>query len=352
MKISIKQNQSGASAIMFAMVFIIVISLISLGFATLARRDQRATLDKNLSSEAQLVAESGVNSVVSYVKSKGTSAKPNADCNPTNEVTTDGFVNPSFGADGPKITCITWDTTPNEAVKTLAPYETWSFVDPNPSGRTIISFSSDYGSTYSIDGGLAGRLSALPSLQADKLPIIKVAEVTQQEITETQYPKVEIFYLVPNKSGNNVTPVELQDYTGGANTTDINTNGNASVYGIECSDVCIARISQYPFPKQGGGGAPRMFFFQVIGANKANITYQNADSTWTIVPDGVKGIQTKVDVNAQAQDQSKRLVSYISMQQQTWQPWFAALSNGLCKDIKVDGNNNAGIIESNSCPTN
>jgi Tfp pilus assembly protein PilX len=347
MKISINKNQSGASAIMFAMVFIIVISLLSLGFATLARKDQRATLDKNLSSEAQLVAESGVNSVVSYVKAKGTSAKPNSDCNPTNEVTTDGFVNPSFGADGPKITCITWDTTPNEAVKTLAPYETWSFVDELSTGNNEITITADTATNGGY--GSTGRLTGLPGLVSGKLPIIKVAEVSGTDITNTTNAKVEVFYLVPANNNNDATTsVNLNDGTGAV--TDKNTNGNGSAYGINCSNknICKVSIVGYPTPENASN---RMYFFQVIGDVPATLTYTNFDSM-TGKSAELKGIQTKVDVNAQAQDQSKRLVSYISMQQQTWQPWFAALSNGLCKDIKVDGNNNAGIIQSNSCPTN
>lgn len=348
MKISINKNQSGASAIMFAMVFIIVISLLSLGFATLARRDQRATLDKNLSSEAQLVAESGVNSVVSYVKSKGSSSIGNSSCSPTNAVISDGFVNPSFGTDGPKITCITWDTTPNEAVKTLAPYETWSFVDEQSTGRNEITITADTSTTGGY-GLSPGRLAGLPGLVSGKLPIIKVAEVSGVDITNTANAKVEVFYLVPANNNNGATTsIDLSDYIGAA--ADKNTNGNAAAYGINCSDdTCKISIAGFPFP--GSLPSNRMFFFQVIGDVPATITYTNYD--WATGKSAeLKGIQTKVDVNAQAQDQSKRLVSYISMQQQTWQPWFAALSNGLCKDIKVDGNNNAGIIESNSCPTN
>lgn len=346
-----KLNQVGASAIMFAMAFIVVISLISLGFATLARRDQRATLDKNLSSEAQLAAESGINSVVDYIKTNPTANKADCATVPT------GYNLPQFGTDGPQITCVTWDITPNEAVKSLAPYETWSFVDPAPMGYTILSFSSDSGDVYNIDGHVEGRLSSMPTLQGDKLPIIKVAEVTQNDVIETQYPKVEIFYLVPNQAGLGGTTIDQQDYLGADPPKSVNTNGNAAVYGVKCDNKeCTVRINGYPFPRTGGGNAPRMFFFQAIGSNPANIKYQNADNSWNVVTDGIKGIQTKVDVNAKAQDQSKRLVSYISMQttlSSTWHPWFAVLADSLCKDIKVDGNNTGGIIDSSTaCPNN
>ena len=56
-----KLNQKGMSSILFAMVFIIILSLIGVGFATLVRKDQRETLDKTLSFQAQYAAETAIN---------------------------------------------------------------------------------------------------------------------------------------------------------------------------------------------------------------------------------------------------------------------------------------------------
>ena len=148
-----KLNQNGASAIMFAMVFIIVISLLTVGFATLARRDQRAALDKTLSNEAQYAAEAGVESVKEYVNRVGTAAVSNDNCDPGTLIS--GYEKPQFNENGLDISCIKWDTEPTEAVKTLEPYDTWSFIDEGVGNQiTYLTFSprdsdniSGYGNT-------------------------------------------------------------------------------------------------------------------------------------------------------------------------------------------------------------
>jgi Tfp pilus assembly protein PilX len=54
-------SQAGIASLMVTMVLMIVISLIVLGFAQVARREQRNTLDRQLSTQAFYAAESGIN---------------------------------------------------------------------------------------------------------------------------------------------------------------------------------------------------------------------------------------------------------------------------------------------------
>ena len=51
---------------------IVIISLIVLGFAQLARRNQRQTLDSQLSTQTYYAAESGVNAALRIVRSPHT----------------------------------------------------------------------------------------------------------------------------------------------------------------------------------------------------------------------------------------------------------------------------------------
>lgn len=59
----IRQSQAGMVAIMTTLVLMIVISLIVLGFAQISRRNERESLDRQLSTQAFYAAESGVNDV-------------------------------------------------------------------------------------------------------------------------------------------------------------------------------------------------------------------------------------------------------------------------------------------------
>lgn len=60
----ISKNQSGLASIIVTMIIMIVISLIVLATAQLARREQRQALDRQLNTQAYYAAESGVNDAV------------------------------------------------------------------------------------------------------------------------------------------------------------------------------------------------------------------------------------------------------------------------------------------------
>lgn len=58
-----RSSQSGMVSLVICMLLMIVISLMTLSFATLSRREQRQALDKQLSTQAFYAAETGVNDV-------------------------------------------------------------------------------------------------------------------------------------------------------------------------------------------------------------------------------------------------------------------------------------------------
>lgn len=66
---SLKQQQQGFVSIIVTMIIIALVSLIALGFAFLARQNQRQSMDRRLSSQAFYAAESGVNDATSAIKS-------------------------------------------------------------------------------------------------------------------------------------------------------------------------------------------------------------------------------------------------------------------------------------------
>lgn len=61
LRTSLKQNESGLVSLVVTMIIMIVLSLIVVGFAQLARREQRIALDHQLSEQAVYAAESGIN---------------------------------------------------------------------------------------------------------------------------------------------------------------------------------------------------------------------------------------------------------------------------------------------------
>lgn len=58
---TIRKNERGFASIVISLVLIIILGLLTVGFAQLARREQQNSLDKQLASQAYDAAESGVN---------------------------------------------------------------------------------------------------------------------------------------------------------------------------------------------------------------------------------------------------------------------------------------------------
>jgi hypothetical protein len=376
MKKYIKTNQSGASAIMFAMVFIVVISLISLGFATLARRDQRAALDKNISQQAQLAAESGINSVQQYINTYGSTAKSNSNCTPsTAPLDNPGYVAPNFTSDGgPAITCLQWNLSPKTLTFTLNPFDPYSFNFETSSANnttriqwTSPNSPSDNNAVYSVS-------NKLPSVTQQAIPILKLVIANTTNIYDSNW-KPQIVYLVPSASvrtiPNGVTPLDpcslagsINDYVDlgnaciGTNSSNIKL-ADGLAYFVPCdiaSRTCSARIAGYHYDSGINTGNTRFSYsIMSIGNSQINLQFQSSNSFDGFGSEStlnsISGVQARVDVNVKSQDQSKRTIAYLPLQKQTWQPWFASLSDSMCKDIKVDGTNDKGVILPGSvCP--
>ncbi|MEK7594124.1 MAG: pilus assembly PilX N-terminal domain-containing protein [Patescibacteria group bacterium] len=61
-------NEQGFVSMVVAMTLIIILALLTVGFAQLARREQKQALDKQLSVQAKYAAESGINDVVEAIQ--------------------------------------------------------------------------------------------------------------------------------------------------------------------------------------------------------------------------------------------------------------------------------------------
>jgi hypothetical protein len=59
--VTIRTEEQGFASIVIAIVMVLVLSLVTVGFAQLMRREEKSALDKQLSSQAYYAAESGIN---------------------------------------------------------------------------------------------------------------------------------------------------------------------------------------------------------------------------------------------------------------------------------------------------
>jgi hypothetical protein len=143
---------------MVAMVLMAVMTLIVLGFAEISRRDQRETLDRQLSTQAFYAAETGVNDAHSVIESALNSGAP---INDRTQCTGNDQYVPNYGvsnvldaADAVSYTCLLVNTTPPSLLYTLSPGDS-SKVFPLESsdGSTIKSVKLQWGHSLSDTSG-------------------------------------------------------------------------------------------------------------------------------------------------------------------------------------------------------
>jgi Tfp pilus assembly protein PilX len=88
----VKHEQAGFASIVIALVLILVLSLITVGFAELARHEQQNSLDNQLATQAYYAAESGVNDVMKYIHD-GTLTSATTNVNTDNCITVPPVIN-------------------------------------------------------------------------------------------------------------------------------------------------------------------------------------------------------------------------------------------------------------------
>lgn len=323
-KIFTKQNQKGMSAILLAMFFIVVISLITLGFSTLARHDQRAALDKTLSNQASYAAESGINAAKSYLE---TQVNPlgNTICNPPSSIS--GFNRPKLDP-AAEVTCLTWAEGTksvtvglNKGTPVWIPFES---VNDSP----IASVTVKWYNNNSVFSGCDS--SSINSIGDDTFPVLRVIA------SNTNMSSSNVNYLCPP--------------AGGALSANGASDGGI-VFASSCAattKTCTATINS---PVNG-----LLALVQLNGNLKTTATltgYTGLNGSGEEVT--FEGIYT-IDSTAKSQDVIKRVkATYSKGSTSTYKPGqFAVNSNGdLCKNFKVDGssNNVAGPIDTHkSCP--
>lgn len=109
------QREAGIVSLMVTLVMMIVITLIVLGFAEIARNEQRSSLDDQLSTEAYYAAESGINdarAVINQAISTNKTPQDKTTCGPDANYTASGAVD-NIHLNGAAYTCLMVDTHPS-----------------------------------------------------------------------------------------------------------------------------------------------------------------------------------------------------------------------------------------------
>src|SRR5512146_1449289 len=147
-----KLDEEGFASIVITLVLIIILALVTIGFAQLARREQRDALNKQLAGQAYYAAESGVNDTVKNLAAIAVANPPDDQCLDT---TNPNFpLNPQIDQTrGVSYSCILVNMKPPNLLYDNVAAEEDRYVafstDPNPMTSLKISWgSADNKTTY------------------------------------------------------------------------------------------------------------------------------------------------------------------------------------------------------------
>ena len=123
-------KDGGFASIVVSLILVLVFSLITLGFAQIARREQQNALNQQLGTKASYAAESGINQIIKKIRNGVTSGWSSADC--AANITTAGITSP--GSDS-QVTCalVTMNTKNVITQNTPAQQSRISYIESNDS---------------------------------------------------------------------------------------------------------------------------------------------------------------------------------------------------------------------------
>lgn len=299
---SVLKNQKGMASIMFAMFMVILLSLLAVGFATIATKDQRQVLDKTLSNQAQYAAETAINRQAKVLKAAPATPAQATCVAPTpasSHVLLTELPNVT-------ITCLKWENKlPNVRLDNVG------VSGPVPVPLKFSANTSSMDVSWSeVSGGATGTYGgATLAFQASKIPTLRLTIAASNNVGAAT-----TLYITPTAGGGTMSAAS-----------------DGAVGSAQCSGspiTCKITINNLP-----GGGTDYY----------ASIASLNGTSTVTIAPTGggvtVSGAQVEIDATAKSEDVIKRLTARISLTPTTWSPGFAAEAGTLCKNFLVDGTN-------------
>lgn len=366
---SMKNNQSGFASIIIAMVLILVLSLMTVGFAQLMQREQRSALDKQLSSQAYYAAESGVNDAVAAINNgfdtskttcaPYTSAQANTldSGNPKSPAST-YLTNNQVGADtGAKYTCLLINLTPTfiggELQVGLSPkvFELSAFYNGSPEGieEIAISWKSTNGNTFftyvpqnastvkfpPVGGAGAGDTGVI---EAEVIPNNNISVSRQSLIDDA-----ETFYLCPDL--DNGGPTNCPNQTGEYEPapSSINNNGfdSGTVLGGHCQTTAPGNNIEYynctsyiDFPTNQTTPPPDSVFI-ILRSLYTNSLFYLTVNNGNKVPLDIGNSVALIDSTGQAQDTLRRIQVEAPLQASYPVPGGSLGLNSICKQVEA-----------------
>lgn len=323
---NMQREQGGFASIIIALIMIVVLALLTLGFGQLSRREQTSALDRQLSNQAQYASESGINEVFEQIKTGHKLTK--VDKCPLKSPDTNKIGDSKYGV---SYSCVLIDPGPGSLEYTNVPSREGRSTEFDLSDSTGLDPVAD---TITVEWqSTAGHTGFRPS-PSDLLPATSWGANT---------PGVLQFSLTPILSSNGFQRDNLINntfstfmYPSSSAGGSVPYSNDPAAYPQIISGACSAKsyncsVTIKGLAKSTGGATSyAMHFLDLYDASDVRITAKNAgDHTLDFL-----NSQTLVDSTGKAQDVLKRIVVRIPLRADSITD-FAIESRNVCKRIKT-----------------
>lgn len=338
-------DERGFASIVIALTLVIILALMTVGFAQLARREQRSALNKQLATQAYYAAETGIEDARADILS-GKIQSSNSNCTQNfNPAATDVKLrNPEINKQlGVSYGCVSIDLNPTSLVYTGvsdSSFRNAVFTNANPTviDSLTISWTSADGQS-SPPANKSGGFKDQPTWTTNGYPALMEASVT----AVTNVDRDNMIYNNMTSYGYPVTgPTVPAIYglfigTGGSNASPeqgLVRNAHCDAVTKSCSMVISNLISS--------AGAPIVMHL-TSHYDKSNITVTGKD----VLGNAVKfaGAQVVVDSTGRARDVLKRLQAHLTLDGAATLPNYAVESQSVCKRLATYPNVSGGSTD-------
>lgn len=334
-----EKKQAGFASIIIAIVLILVLSLITVGFAALMRKETRSALDKHLSTQAYYAAEAGVNDAkkainLGYSKTKTDCGKETDTSDPTNIPLRDSKVgsDPNVGW-----TCLTIDPTPESLEYSAIDIDQSKVVEISGVNGTIIKSlvigwqDSGGGQTFRTADGftpISSWNSATSVLRVAITPLSSGGINRDTNPVNNLIANTYTAFLYPNKSSSDYppTPYTESSYASNkGNSAGVIEEGNCKVGNqpLYCN-VKIKALNSTNY----------LLDLRSLPYGKSRVSIKGYDFLGKVVL--LKNAQTLIDSTGKAQDVLRRIQVRIPSLNNYYHSDFGLETMGnICKQLQL-----------------
>jgi len=328
-------QQDGFASIVIALVLIIVLSLLTIGFAQLARHEQQNALSRQLANQAYYAAESGINDAIAdinhgYLTAAFTSLhNTKAQCIQPSQLTPiPSGPPPQLSNDintnnGVAYTCVLVDPDPPNLFKTLEPGQAWNTVFSTTGSSLLKSF----------DVSWDARGMSVPATVNEGF--YKVSDWLTKN-----YPAVLEFTITPlssydrNQMIANTHTYYLYPRSGVSGKFDYAT-ATGTIVEANCNGVnCQVTIDNLPSVSSG-----QSYLIHIVDYyQKSTPMLSNARTYVTNTQVDFSGSQYLIDATGKAHNVLKRLQVRVPKNSLPDLTNYAIEASSICKRIQTDPN--------------